>query len=199
MIIIRPKWKNIISGEMFEVQPALIIIIGVHPANTTIQGIFTNILQQALEAPIEHLGKQIHIGFVLTVHGEGLTHKVVGFLIHHQSILVVHNPVVRKIVHHLKFSISTNNSALTVQNIMLAKVIHIPGKLITAADTIFPFFDFSGKELKFSHSSSTALNDQAIDPVCFSIQEHLQSPFLLLNKDRTPKTHGFQGLLLLSC
>ena len=162
---------------MFEGQIALFVIEWEQPAKATIQGIFTNILQKPVEPLIEHIVQSVRIGFVLTVHREGLAHKVVGFLIHHQGILVINQAVVRKIVHFLKFAISTNDCALPVQNVMTAFIVVSAFNLIHALQAVLPFTDFSGVKLKFSHAVSPTLKDQAVDTLHSVIQKHIQSPF----------------------
>ena len=177
VIIVSPKRKNFIGREMFEGQIALFVIEWEQPAKATIQGIFTNILQKPVEPLIEHIVQSVRIGFVLTVHREGLAHKVVGFLIHHQGILVINQAVVRKIVHFLKFAISTNDCALPVQNVMTAFIVVSAFNLIHALQAVLPFTDFSGVKLKFSHAVSPTLKDQAVDTLHSVIQKHIQSPF----------------------
>ena len=45
--------------------------------------------------------QSVHIGFVFAVQGNGLPHKIVGFLIHHQGKLVVNQPIVgKKVIRH---------------------------------------------------------------------------------------------------
>ena len=161
---------------MFEGQIALFVIEREQPAKATIQGIFTNILQKPMEPLIEHIVQSVRIGFVLTVHREGLAHKVVGFLIHHQGILVINQAVVRKIVHFLKFAISTNDCALPVQNVMTAFIVVSAFDLIHALQAVLPFTDFSGVKLKFSHAVSPTLKDQAVDTLHSVIQKHIHLP-----------------------
>ena len=176
VIIVSPKRKNFIGREMFEGQIALFVIEWEQPAKATIQGIFTNILQKPVEPFIEHIVQSVRIGFVLTVHREGLAHKVVGFLIHHQGILVINQAVVRKIRHHLKLTVFTNDCALTLKNVMLSFIVQITYNLILAALTILPFLDFSGEELIFSHAGSPTLKDQAVDTLHSVIQKHIHLP-----------------------
>ena len=129
-----------------------------------------------MEPFIEHIVQSVRIGFVLTVHREGLAHKVVGFLIHHQGILVINQAVVRKIVHFLKFAISTNDCALPVQNVMTAFIVVSAFDLIHALQAVLPFTDFSGVKLKFSHAVSPTLKDQAVDTLHSVIQKHIHLP-----------------------
>ena len=176
VIIVSPKRKNFIGREMFEGQIALFVIEREQPAKATIQGIFTNILQKPMEPLIEHIVQSVRIGFVLTVHRERLAHKVVGFLIHHQGILVINQAVVRKVRHHLKLTVFTNDCALTLKNVMLSFIVQITHNLILAALTILPFLDFSGEELIFSHTGSPTLKDQAVDTLHSVIQKHIHLP-----------------------
>ena len=67
---------------MFEGQFTGFIVIGVNPAKATIQGIFTDIFQKPVKPFVENLAQSIRVTLILTVQGEGLAHKVVGFLIH---------------------------------------------------------------------------------------------------------------------
>ena len=184
---------------MLEGQFPGIRIIGVNPTKATVQGIFTHILQKPVKPLIENLAQSVCVTLILTIQGEGLAHKVVGFLIHHQGVLVINQAVVRKIVHNLKFAILANDRALTLQNVMLSFIVQITTQLILAAGAVLPFLDFGGKELKFCHAGSPTLNNQAIDPIHSVIQKHSQSPFLLLNNCNPPESHDFRGILLLSC
>ena len=184
---------------MLEGQFTSFIVVRIKPANATVQGIFTNIFQKPVKPFVENLAQSIRVTLILTVQGEGLAHKVVGFLIHHQGVLVINQAVVRKIVHNLKFAILANDCALTLKNVMLSFIVQITTQLILAALTILPFLDFSGEELIFSHAGSPTLNNQAIDPIHSVIQKHSQSPFLLLNKRKHTETVRFSCVLLLSC
>ena len=161
---------------MLEGQFPGIRIIGVNPTKATVQGIFTHILQKLVKPLIENLAQSVCVTLILTVQGEGLPHKVVSFLIHHQGILVINQAVVRKVRHHLKLTVFTNDCALTLKNVMLSFIVQITHNLILAALTILPFLDFSGEELKFSHAVSPTLKDQAVDTLHSVIQKHIHLP-----------------------
>ena len=176
VIIVSPKRKNVIGREMLEGQFTSFIVVRIKPANATVQGIFTNIFQKPVKPFVENLAQSIRVTLILTVQGEGLAHKVVGFLIHHQGILVINQAVVRKIVHFLKFAISTNDCALPVQNVMTAFIVVSAFDLIHALQAVLPFTDFSGVKLKFSHAVSPTLKDQAVDTLHSVIQKHIHLP-----------------------
>ena len=91
--------------------------------------------------------------------------------------MVINQAVVRKVCHHLKLTVFTNDCALTLKNVMLSFIVQITHNLILAALTILPFLDFSGEELIFSHAGSPTLKDQAVDTLHSVIQKHIQSPF----------------------
>ena len=152
------------------------IVVRIKPTKATVQGIFTNIFQKPVKPFVENLAQSIRVTLILTVQGEGLAHKVVGFLIHHQGILVINQAVVRKIVHFLKFAISTNDCALPVQNVMTAFIVVSAFDLIHALQAVLPFTDFSGVKLKFSHAVSPTLKDQAVDTLHSVIQKHIHLP-----------------------
>ena len=176
VIIVSPKRKNVIGREMLEGQFTSFIVVRIKPANATVQGIFTNIFQKPVKPFVENLAQSIRVTLILTVQGEGLAHKVVGFLIHHQGILVINQAVVRKVRHHLKLTVFTNDCALTLKNVMLSFIVQITYNLILAALTILPFLDFSGEELIFSHAGSPTLKDQAVDTLHSVIQKHIHLP-----------------------
>ena len=90
--------------------------------------------------------------------------------------MVINQAVVRKIVHFLKFAISTNDCALPVQNVMTAFIIVSAFDLIHALQAVLPFTDFSGVKLKFSHAVSPTLKDQAVDTLHSVIQKHIHLP-----------------------
>ena len=167
--------------EVLEGKFAIIPIVGVQPADPAFQGIFTHILQKPLEPLIKNLVQKFGVGLVSTSQGKGLAHKIVGFLIHHQSKLVIHQPIVGKVVNFLKFAILANDCALAGQNVMETFIVGIPGNLFFPLAAPLPFINFSGEKLKFSHAGIAAHQDQAIDPGRFSIskQRHIQSPSFL--------------------
>ena len=130
---VSPKRKNVIGREMLEGQFTSFIVVRIKPANATVQGIFTNIFQKPVKPFVENLAQSIRVTLILTVQGEGLAHKVVGFLIHHQGILVINQAVVRKVRHHLKLTVFTNDCALTLKNVMLSFIVsEPPGRARTA-------------------------------------------------------------------
>ena len=161
---------------MLEGQFTSFIVVRIKPTKATVQGIFTNIFQKPVKPFVENLAQSIRVTLILTVQGEGLAHKVVGFLIHHQGILVINQAVVRKVRHHLKLTVFTNDCALTLKNVMLSFIVQITHNLILAALTILPFLDFSGEELIFSHAGSPTLKDQAVDTLHSVIQKHIHLP-----------------------
>ena len=86
--------------------------------------------------------------------------------------MVVNQPVIRKVINFLKFAILTNNGALTAKNIVIPFIVGITGNLFLSLLAFLPFLDFSGEELKFSHSSISTHHNQAIDPGHFSFNKH---------------------------
>ena len=57
VIIVSPKRKNFLGGKMFEGKFPIIPIVGEQPADPAFQGIFTDILQKAVEPLIKNLGQ----------------------------------------------------------------------------------------------------------------------------------------------
>jgi hypothetical protein len=104
MIIVSPKRKNFMGREVLEAS-----LPSSHSRGTTsrsrLSGIFTHILQKPLKPLIKNLVQKFGISLVFTGQGKGLAHKIVGFLIHHQGKLVIHQPIVGKVVNFLKFAI----------------------------------------------------------------------------------------------
>ena len=94
VVVVGPEGQDVIGWEMLKGQLTLPVIIGVEPAQAAIQGVLADVFQQPPEAAAEHLAQLGRVSLVPTVHRDGLAHQIVCLLVYHQSVLIVHDPVV---------------------------------------------------------------------------------------------------------
>ena len=89
---VRDSYKQTV--DQLECQLTIIIIVNIHPADSTIQTIFTNCFKRPLKAFIECLSKNLCISIIVRLYCDRLSKKIIAFLINHFLVLIINNSVV---------------------------------------------------------------------------------------------------------
>ena len=112
MLRIFPKRQYLICREKPKCQITLLIIIGVHPADAAVIRVFCTTLDCPHKPFVKHSFQQFGILLLLCLYGKGLAEQIVGFLVYHLCVLVVHDLVIRQVLYLLQFPVFSDHGPL---------------------------------------------------------------------------------------
>ena len=112
--------------------------------------------------------QMLFIGFVIGLNRNGLTQKIIRFLIDHLFVLIIYDPMIGKVGDLGQLAVIPNCGTLTVKNVVLARIILYTAQHIAPPHRSLEAQDFAFHKLQIRNGVFRSLPDGSGKAFCFN-------------------------------